>query len=881
MMTCQYCGAKNPVGTAFCDACGSALSGAVAAQASAQAQAQAAQATAQYQALKISQQAAPQHGTGRLPPRTMLGRRYIVLKTVGQGGMAAVYQATDTKSNRVVAIKEMSQDGLTPEELREALDNFSAEARMLQNLNHDNLPKVYESFTESARHYLVMEFIEGQTLEQKMRAVGGALPQADVLRWSAQLCAALDYLHLHKPPIIFRDLKPANIMVTPKGKIKLIDFGIARIFNRSRTKDTQALGTPGYAPPEQYGSAQTDPRADIYALGATLYQLLTGYDVSKTPFALPPIQSKNPMVAPNVRYAIERATRLDRNQRYQSVREFQTDLLNPPGLYLLSGALARSPEDLLRLMAVQSADGIDALYSGSAADWLVRWKRRDLATAATRAVSANSADRAAGLRSFLAPPNAGANASKSAQPNVGAGAKWPGAAAGTTRGAPGRSAMGAKPGQAGANGNSNSQWVPVAIAAATALGAGVSAALAQRGAKGAAVAGQASRAPASPLHAGMNAAVTSFASALVGTVALPAVSPRELDLGPVTAGRDIIGTLNLSAQPSVTGVIKPLKPWIKVSAQQFSGQHTTINVTAHADIGLRGPQQGNIQITVPGRSMFVPVNIDIVQPMASPPAPRAPQVAPTASATATGAAAAVKPGRSARTARSRLQNSLAAGGAGAVRFVLSVVAALALAIGAPLGLSIALGKWIDTPNLLPSFVSPSAALVAIGAVLALGGALLAYIGGRRAPGRGRTAALGGLIGLIVALDSASLFGGIAHASWGQTLFPAASAMSSAAPLGIAIPLLVAIGAALGAQAMISRGLMALARLIGAHSVALLGISAIVGGWLGITLVSTLWTFQNGWAVVASMCGLIAGAGLGLLISSPLGMAARRFAAVRP
>ncbi|MGH2501261.1 MAG: protein kinase domain-containing protein, partial [Ktedonobacterales bacterium] len=310
MMTCPFCSAKNPVGASFCDGCGGALTSAVASQASARAQAQAAQATAKQQAVRASQ-AAPHIGTGRLPPRTLLNKRYLVIKAVGQGGMAAVYQASDTRANRTVAIKEMSQDGLSPDELRETVEGFNAEARMLQSLSHDNLPRVYESFSENARHYLVMEFIEGQTLEQRMIAARGALPEAEVLGWAAQLCAALDYLHTHNPPVIFRDLKPANIMVTPKGKVKLIDFGIARTFNRIRTHDTQALGTPGYAPPEQYGSAQTDPRADIYALGATLYQLLTAYDVSKTPFALPPMQTRNPSISPNVRRAIERATRLD------------------------------------------------------------------------------------------------------------------------------------------------------------------------------------------------------------------------------------------------------------------------------------------------------------------------------------------------------------------------------------------------------------------------------------------------------------------------------------------------------------------------------------------------------------------------------------------
>ncbi|MGO8949221.1 MAG: protein kinase domain-containing protein, partial [Ktedonobacterales bacterium] len=154
----------------------------------------------------------------------------------------------------------------------------------------------------------------------------GPLPEAEVLRWAEQLTSVLGYLHSQQPPIIFRDLKPSNIMLAADGQIKLIDFGIARVFAPGRTRDTQVLGTPGFAPPEQYGKAQTDARADIYALGCTLYQLLTGYDPGTTPFNLPPIPTRNANVSPQVQQAVERATKLNRDERYPSMEAFEQDL---------------------------------------------------------------------------------------------------------------------------------------------------------------------------------------------------------------------------------------------------------------------------------------------------------------------------------------------------------------------------------------------------------------------------------------------------------------------------------------------------------------------------------------------------------------------------
>ena len=317
---CRYCGTENRADATFCNNCGGALKPIPAPSRPAPAPAPAAS--------PASAHPTPSNATGRLSPQSLLAGHYLILKNAGQGGMAAVYQATDLKTRATVAIKEMSQDGLSAAELDEALASFASEAKMLRELRHPNLPRVYETLAEHARQYLVMDFIEGRTLEQRQQAAGGGpLPQTEVLEWARQLCSVLSYLHTRRPPIIFRDLKPANIMVTPQGQIKLIDFGIARAFAPGRAHDTQVLGTPGFAPPEQYGKAQTDNRADIYALGCTLYQLLTGYDPALTPFNLPPMRSRNPAIPASVQSAIERATKLDRDARYPTVDDFARGLL--------------------------------------------------------------------------------------------------------------------------------------------------------------------------------------------------------------------------------------------------------------------------------------------------------------------------------------------------------------------------------------------------------------------------------------------------------------------------------------------------------------------------------------------------------------------------
>lgn len=221
---------------------------------------------------------ADMHQTGRLAPQSILNDRYIIVGLAGRGGMGSVYKAADTQEeNRLVAIKEMSQASLTVERLGEAQERFRLEAEMLGQLSHPNLPRVIDSFAECGRSYLVMEYIDGQTLMQLLLdSPERQLPVDQVVRYAIQLCDVLTYLHQQTPAIIFRDLKPSNVMVTSDGHVYLIDFGIARMFKQGKMQDTIPLGSEGFCPPEQFGTGQTSPRSDLYSLGATLYYCLTG-----------------------------------------------------------------------------------------------------------------------------------------------------------------------------------------------------------------------------------------------------------------------------------------------------------------------------------------------------------------------------------------------------------------------------------------------------------------------------------------------------------------------------------------------------------------------------------------------------------------------------
>jgi len=210
---------------------------------------------------------------------------------LGQGGMGAVYLAADLHlDKRRVAIKEMGFSQIRPHEKSAAIAAFQGEAMLLASLSHPNLPRVYDHFHHDGRWYLVMDYIEGETLHHYFyKTMNGELPLEEILNIGIQLSFALDYLHTRQPPIIFRDLKPLNIMRTPVGHLYLIDFGIARHFKIGQAHDTHRFGTPGYVAPEIYRQ-QSSPASDIYSLGATLYELLT----AQSPPLLTSLRSQYP-----------------------------------------------------------------------------------------------------------------------------------------------------------------------------------------------------------------------------------------------------------------------------------------------------------------------------------------------------------------------------------------------------------------------------------------------------------------------------------------------------------------------------------------------------------------------------------------------------------
>ncbi len=267
--------------------------------------------------------------TGGLAAGDLLGGRYRVARSVGKGGFGAVYEAVDERfqARRVVAIKEMSDAQLSPAEKVQAIQDFRQEADLLVQLHHQNLPQVSDFFEEAGKAYLVMEFVEGKTLEKEQEDAGGPLGEARVMGWALQLCEVLSYLHTQVQPIIFRDLKPSNVMVTPNDEIKLIDFGIARVFKSAASKDTTSLGSRGYAPLEQYGRGQTDARSDIYALGATLYDVLTKTTPADAatrrvnPLAFKTPRQLNPALAKATEQIILKAMQEDAKDRYQSAAE--------------------------------------------------------------------------------------------------------------------------------------------------------------------------------------------------------------------------------------------------------------------------------------------------------------------------------------------------------------------------------------------------------------------------------------------------------------------------------------------------------------------------------------------------------------------------------
>lgn len=276
---------------------------------------------------------APKRGkSGKLQAGTLLQDRYRVLGTLGIGGFSAVYQARDMHFpavTRLCAIKEMVHLNRDPEVRQLATTSFEREASILATLSHPAVPDVYDFFTEDDRSYLVLEYIRGKTLETLLVETDDHFAVADVFEWMLQLCDVLAYLHSHEPqPVVFRDLKPSNVMLDPNGRVRLIDFNIAKSF-RTGIKGTM-IGTEGYSPPEQY-RGEASPAGDVYALGATMHHLLTGRDPRmEAPFSFAerPVRASNSDVPPALESLVERCLSYNVANRYQDARELREALLN-------------------------------------------------------------------------------------------------------------------------------------------------------------------------------------------------------------------------------------------------------------------------------------------------------------------------------------------------------------------------------------------------------------------------------------------------------------------------------------------------------------------------------------------------------------------------
>jgi hypothetical protein len=261
--------------------------------------------------------------TAPLEGGTVLQHRYLIERLLGGGGMGMVYLARDQRlSNRPCAIKEMVDHFIDPQQRLEANEYFAREADTLAQLKHPAIPAITDRFDDQNRHYLVMEYVEGRNLEEELALNGGPLAEGMVIDVGRQLCDVLGYLHSFTPPVVYRDMKPSNVMLTSKGRVVLVDFGIARLFRAAR-KGTM-IGTLGFAPPEQY-QGLVDPRSDIYSLAATMHYVLTGRDPENfPPFSFPPVRGLCPHISSNLAAAIDAGLAYkieDRPRSIQALRD--------------------------------------------------------------------------------------------------------------------------------------------------------------------------------------------------------------------------------------------------------------------------------------------------------------------------------------------------------------------------------------------------------------------------------------------------------------------------------------------------------------------------------------------------------------------------------
>lgn len=288
---------------------------------------------------------------------SVINGKYEILKEIGRGGMSVVYLAMDKNLNKQWAIKEIRKKGSGKND-EIVVNSLLAEANLMKRLDHPSLPRIVDIIDNGITIYVVMDYIEGESLDKILEEYG-VQPESLVIDWAKQICDALSYLHSQKPVIIYRDMKPANVMLKPEGNIKIIDFGIAREYKEQKLADTTVLGTKGYAPPEQY-SGQTDPRSDIYALGMTMHHLLTGVDPrGGDPYA--PVRQWNPELSEGIEVIIDKCVQPAAENRYQSCSDLLYDLEHPD---LITRGYKKKQKRKLLAFALSAGLSLIGLISG-------------------------------------------------------------------------------------------------------------------------------------------------------------------------------------------------------------------------------------------------------------------------------------------------------------------------------------------------------------------------------------------------------------------------------------------------------------------------------------------------------------------------------------
>lgn len=296
---------------------------------------------------------------------TVIDGKYEVLKQIGKGGMSVVYLAMDKRLNKQWAVKEIRKTaGSKNDEI--VINSLLAEANLMKRLDHPTLPRIVDIIDNGKTLYVIMDYIEGESLDKILEAEGPQ-PEKLVLSWALQICDALNYLHSQKPPIIYRDMKPANIMLKPEGNIKIIDFGIAREYKEQNLSDTTVLGTKGYASPEHYGSRQTDARSDIFTLGMTIHHLLTGVDPRSADYIYAPVRQWNPSLSEGIEAIIDKCTQLNPEDRYQNCNELMYDLQHPEEL---GGNIKKKKKKKLLAFSVSLSLAVIMALTGTASQLL-------------------------------------------------------------------------------------------------------------------------------------------------------------------------------------------------------------------------------------------------------------------------------------------------------------------------------------------------------------------------------------------------------------------------------------------------------------------------------------------------------------------------------